>query len=442
MIHFVLRKEFILNNKQKKVIDIVMTSDSHYILQTRVTICTAQMASSKSYIYFFHILCSKKLSMESREKLYGLQKIYENLRIEFIEVDESIFSSAIITSFYTVASYYRLVMTEVINADKCLFLDGDLIIQTDLSCLFETDIEDKYIAGVLDCGIQSRIQDFEEHRKCIGLADMEHYINAGVLLWNLKKMREVGLFKEFISYIDKGYPSMDNDVINKCCYGRIKYINIKYNVFVDFLDHLDVLKQKGYKESELENLTIDNMILHFSGRFKPWLYLRTNYAEIWWKEAERALDKCDYNILYAEAKKTELYSDIKATIERCQSEKKVVIVGYTRNAKNIVDILLKENVGNIVAFADNDKEKVGENYRDIKVMLMEDVVKFCQDALWIIASQNFYSQLHKQLLECGIIDSMIIRYIEKSETYYSCIDKKYMELEVEDRMIRNSGVDK
>lgn len=420
-------------------IDIVMTTDENYILQTRVTIWSMAKASAAEYEYRIHVLCDGALSPVSRNKLLEMEYLFDNISIHFIEVERSIFEKSKLTSFYTMASYYRLIMTEVIEAEKCVFLDGDIIVRTDISELFQTDLEGSYIAGVPDCGIKCRLERFLEHQKIINLPTMDKYVNAGVLVWNLKKMREDNLYLKFLSYIGEGYPSMDNDILNKCCYGKIKLLNIKYNFFAEFFGREGKLKEGGYSEGELHDLNENEMIIHFSGRFKPWEYVRVNRSEIWWNAAREALAESDYVAMYDAAKSLSVQSDWSYLLEKIRQYKDIIIVGFSDIGKNVADALLWREANKIGCFCDNDRKKQGKIYKQKEVLSIEGANENYPCGPWIITSQNYHREIKKQLEDMGIGIDRIIRYVDKSEAYYEAVDDRYQELEEKEKVLRTGG---
>ena len=71
----------------------------------------------------------------------------------------------------------------MINLDKIIYLDCDSIIADSLEDLDNIDISDYYIAGV-----QDTVTNF--FKTSIGLNKDDRYINAGMLVINLKKWRE------------------------------------------------------------------------------------------------------------------------------------------------------------------------------------------------------------------------------------------------------------
>ncbi|MCK7489743.1 MAG: hypothetical protein MZU79_05535 [Anaerotruncus sp.] len=81
--------------------------------------------------------------------------------------------------YVTSAAYLKFDLPDLIpNQDKVLYLDGDIIIQKDLSDLFEINIKDYYAGAVKDIGLIDND------------LNIKNYFNSGVMLLNLKLMRE------------------------------------------------------------------------------------------------------------------------------------------------------------------------------------------------------------------------------------------------------------
>jgi lipopolysaccharide biosynthesis glycosyltransferase len=148
-----------------------------------------------------------------------------NVIIKFIDLEhmynEKIHTPAAIGRF-TKYTLYRLLLPYVIPEDRLLYIDADAIVNGDLSELYNMDIEDCHIAGCKDIGIlDCQLQD-------IGMKPSDDYINAGVLLMNLKKIREDNLTDKWIDMINTRPTScFDQDMINSTC--KIKLVDNEYN---------------------------------------------------------------------------------------------------------------------------------------------------------------------------------------------------------------------
>ena len=93
---------------------------------------------------------------------------------------------------------------------------------------------------------------FNENFNCrrLHLPSMRKYLNAGVLLINLKQIREDNMTKKFIELSKKNYLSQDQDVLNVACYGKIITLHPKYNAQVIKLQENNPLLTKLYKDKK------------------------------------------------------------------------------------------------------------------------------------------------------------------------------------------------
>ena len=147
-------------------------------------------------------------------------------RIEFINVNKL---PEYITEYspnyktrYTKLSYARCYFSKVLNCDKILYIDADAIVIDNIQELWDIDLEDKIIAGIHEPG---------EWSKHLGIEGMDDkYINSGVLLMNLTKIREQKLDDEMIHLLNTNkYHFPDQDVINIVFKDKIKYVSNIYN---------------------------------------------------------------------------------------------------------------------------------------------------------------------------------------------------------------------
>ena len=113
---------------------------------------------------------------------------------------------------------------------------------------------------------------------------MKQAVNAGVLLYNLKQMREDNITQKFIKLSDKDWPSYDQDIMNVVCYGKIKILPPKYNVMIKHLFINDVRLNDLYTKEEIEEAKNKPYLIHFLDEQKPWQGFR-KYGSYWWKVA-------------------------------------------------------------------------------------------------------------------------------------------------------------
>ncbi|OQC50103.1 MAG: Glycosyl transferase family 8 [Tenericutes bacterium ADurb.Bin024] len=162
---------------------------------------------------------------------------------------------------YTAYTLLRLLLDEVSNIPaKVLYLDTDVLANDDISLLYNTDISNYELAGVKD----------RYGRFFMG----PRYLNAGVLLLNMKLIKETGLFSKCRDYLNKKEVFLsDQTAINK--YVRKKLI----------------LKRKFNEQKQVQK---DTVIRHFSMQFR--LFPKFHFVNIkpWHKERLHKEYKCHH----------------------------------------------------------------------------------------------------------------------------------------------------
>lgn len=135
--------------------------------------------------------------------------------LDVVKFKEEILSSVNASSHYSPYSYIRLYADLFDLPNKILYLDTDVVANGDISELYKIDISDYEYAGVLDYYAHVFIS--------------RDYINTGVLLLNMEKIKSTGLFKnarELVHDKKMGFP--DQTAINKLTKSKL-ILPEKYN---------------------------------------------------------------------------------------------------------------------------------------------------------------------------------------------------------------------
>ncbi|QSF43539.1 glycosyltransferase family 8 protein [Paenibacillus tianjinensis] len=189
-------------------------------------------------------------------------------KIEFINAEdkfkELIPSTVNVSSRFTKYALYRLMLPELVKDDKLLHIDADALVVGDVTDLYNTNIDDYYIAGAVDIHA-----DHYNLKKPLGLTDKDVYVNAGVLLMNLRKIREDKIYDKWLYEVNtKKYMCHDQCILNKTCKKKIKLIDNKYNVSISTGLNL-----------ERENINI----IHYAGNDKPWDKNSVPHPHFWFR---------------------------------------------------------------------------------------------------------------------------------------------------------------
>lgn len=230
------------------MINICLSCDENYAKYAAVVIASILENAKKEDLLSFYIL-DGNISQESKDKILSLKSI-KDCNIEFITVNEKDFEDYKKIpnhSYISISTYYRLKLATLLpNISKIIYLDCDVIVCGSLSDLFNLDLGDNIFGGVLDIDFHSK-----KNTK---------YVNAGVLLMDLDKVRQHNIENQFIEYTKNNWENIqlgDQGVINDVLQDKILNISEDYNV-------------QSESFIRRSNMTITPKIIHFVGAKKPW----------------------------------------------------------------------------------------------------------------------------------------------------------------------------
>ena len=414
----------------KNVIPLIFGTDESYILPTGVTISSILKNASNTTFYDMYILISDDCENKCRELYAPLQEQYKNFDMKFVKMNAQIFDNANVTNPHVrIPTYYRLMSAEILqHYDRCICLDSDLLVYRDLTELFKIELGDNYIAGVKAWDDQ---QPTEMNRKHMLLLSMDQYIYLGVLVMNLRQIRRDNMTSVFLEHMNKGYRSDDQDVFNVCCYNRISFLPVKYNLLTRFYKIKIPAGVQVYSEAELMEAWENPAIIHFPGRLiKPWLNLRVKGAAEWWKYAEIFSLSAIYKYFYEMSRRWADSLDWTNFIEKLSRDKKIVLFGYSEIGRSVYASLKKTGKYDIIGFCDNDPQKYGGTYQGIPIWGVEQLLGLNESFDVVITSQLYGREIKDQLMRNGVGESSIVEYTNKSKMYYRAIEKQYIETEL------------
>lgn len=385
-------------------INVLMTTDDNYISQAKVTIYSVCENTDSETRLDFTILCEKSLDTESRKRLISLEKIFSNIRIKFYEINENDFINAKSDYRVPIASYYRLICAKVIDEEKAIFLDSDLIVEIDINELYNINIENYYIAGVRDITPVTTPNFALWYSNNFNIKDFSDYINCGVLLMNLELIRKENIVERFLGELEKKNLWVDQDIINRVCSGKIHLIDWRFN---HITCHTDEEYEWDFGKS---NRKSSKEIMHFCGPNKPWGNSSLRLADVWLSVAKKALEKDVYDKLYGIASLGFDYKKFTKIIPKCMETKTVLIIGYSDNGIFVRNSLKKYGVAAKILFCDNDPQKRSLMLANRKVYSIEEAARQFKKAVWVNVVQKQRNQIKEQLKLLEIPEEQIVTY--------------------------------
>ncbi|MDO4556866.1 MAG: glycosyltransferase family 8 protein [Lachnospiraceae bacterium] len=260
----------------REQIPIFLAADDGYAPCLATAVVSLMDKASSEYEYKI-IVMQEDLSEENRKKIRSLEK--EGFDISFVSMKEQLgkmaekSSNKLRCDYFTLTIYYRIFIADMFpQYDKGIYIDSDVVVPGDISKLYEVQLQDNLIGGCVDTSIQEVAPITTYIDESLGV-DHTHYINSGVLLMNLKKLREVGFADHFL-YLLNTYQfdsiAPDQDYINTMCYKKIRFLDGTWDLFPDCT------------KPEAEN----PMLIHYNLFEKPWHYEGIVYENLFWKYAK------------------------------------------------------------------------------------------------------------------------------------------------------------
>lgn len=272
--------------KNQKIINICITSDDNYIEHLYVTLYSLLVNLNKEYNYNIYIL-DWWLNKESKNLVNNLLVKFVWIKIFYIKVNVEKYSKYP-SLFGTYQTYFRLDIPNLIPNDieKILYLDPDIIVNWDISNIYNTNLDWYSIWAPTE----ETIHLVYDH--ILKFHNKNWYFNWWVLLMNLKYFRKNNLSTKLINYIIKAEKNFfcDQDALNYILWDTRKPISWQYNV----------TEMVCYKHYFSKNKSV---IIHYCWWWKPWLNYCThpmktlyiNYRkQSWLKEIKLIKSKKKY----------------------------------------------------------------------------------------------------------------------------------------------------
>lgn len=170
-------------------INVSLACDEAYAKHAGVVIASILFNAKSDDELTFYIL-DGGIQENTKNNFFELKKI-KDCNIVFIKINESDFEDykAVRTHFYiTLPTFYRLKLPTLLpKVDKIIYFDCDFTICTSLCELYKTDLGSNIAAGVKD-----------KNKKRV--KSNPTYINAGMIVFDLNKMRENNTEEEFLNW--------------------------------------------------------------------------------------------------------------------------------------------------------------------------------------------------------------------------------------------------
>ncbi|EHC03872.1 glycosyl transferase family protein [Streptococcus suis R61] len=373
-------------------INIAFSINDNHCLYVFFTISMIKKYTNNLDIFVLHT----DLSDKSKDRLRTLET--ESVNIHFVKIDRDLFSNLPLTlDGITIETYYRYLLPEIlVDCDKVIYLDSDLLIRCDVKELWDIDLSQHYLAGVNEIDIINR---FPDHKLKLGFDLDELFINAGVLVCNLQKMRQDKITHHLFTETERLKDIIlfqDQDVINIALKGKIAELPLAYNYTVEAM--------------EKDLLGLDEIkVIHYNSQIaKPWI--PKNYQN-------KKISK------YLELWKSQFVTHMK---QIQQTKVSLLLPVYNETSLTTIEKICKQSYKNIQLILLNYDPEMTIQMEDIRskslldaenivILKIDSETKLEQDLLKLVEGQYLLSLNHIDDLD----DRLLEKAIDSAEKYQS-----------------------
>ena len=262
-----------------KAVPVFLTINSAYAPYAAAAIHSlTEHANPKRY--YRVIILHDGLNLVNRWRLRNL--VTKNCAIQFKKMTHSLYLKAIIAYctrrqkgagdfFSSAVYYYRAFIPRLFPIyEKAVYIDSDTILRGDIGELFDIELGDNAMAAMVDPKV-TVIPEFRDYvDNAVGVPHDE-YVNSGVQVMNLKKMRKIKYLSTMIELIKKYNADLvapDQDYLNIILQGQILHLDPKWN------------------SEPRDDLPKSVKLVHFNLFNKPWHYKNVPCERLFWNAAK------------------------------------------------------------------------------------------------------------------------------------------------------------
>jgi lipopolysaccharide biosynthesis glycosyltransferase len=210
---------------------------------------------------------------EAESKLVSILPEHPETKVTIRHFGLEKFRSLYTSDHIIAETYLRILALDILPSDceKIIYLDCDLVVTGPLDGLWETELADYAIAAVPDPYGSDR-------PAALGMPDSATYVNAGVLLINVKRWREQGLASRVIAYAEQAGSRLryhDQDAMNAVLYNQTLPLPLRWNCQARmFYANRRLIQSDRMPMTKAAMLaaTRDPAVIHFTTSQKPWIF--------------------------------------------------------------------------------------------------------------------------------------------------------------------------
>jgi len=252
---------------KSRELHIAVASDLNYLVHAG-TLIRSIIEHNRHYRLVFHLMTmDERVGGDERLRQFVQETSTESISYETHLIDKKhplLQSIPTGCAIQNRSAFLRFLAPSLMETEKLLYLDCDMIVLGDLGPLFAQELGDKIFAVVSDL--------FGSARACAKGFGLQ-YFNSGMLLFNIPAWKANQCLEKALEFTRGRFTELfagkkhygDQDILNIVFQGNVQYVHPKYNAVNPLF-----LRRCDFRGKIFEEAHKQPVILHFAGGTKPW----------------------------------------------------------------------------------------------------------------------------------------------------------------------------
>lgn len=278
---------------------IVAASNDLYVPYLSVMLQSIIEFSSLKHSYEF-IIIHTDITEEHIRGLKRMTDCHSNFSMHFFNVSENMknYKALFISNHIKIETYFRLLLPDLLpDISKVLYIDCDVIANSDVFDLYNINLENYFIAGTADADSAANYNTDKDYKDYIDnvicLSNPYKYLQAGIIVMNLSKFRgECDSRKLLDTALSRKWRFHDQDTLNYLCKNEILFIDYAWNFVYDYNEAYRrsknvIVNAPHYVFEDYMRAKKNPKMIHFSWVNKPWFSPGVHFGEKFWVIARK-----------------------------------------------------------------------------------------------------------------------------------------------------------
>lgn len=255
-----------MSNSCRKSIDLCLCGDQRYLAGLIITAVSTVISTPGDQGLRFHFLIAGQVDAMEAMIRRTLSSLGREIVIIFYRIDTTEFEGFPEFFFDSPMLYARLLIPEILQVPRVVYLDCDFLVTRNLSELYQLDLGGHVAAAVRDLSVDIVGNDVASSGD-LGMDQSHFALNSGLLVLDLDSIRVNGNFRRALTIL-KERPDLcklhDQSALSYGLYGAVMELSVVWNCMTNH-----------YAETGRALLGSHEWVnWHFVTNQKPWMETR------------------------------------------------------------------------------------------------------------------------------------------------------------------------